>query len=131
MTHQTMQNTDMQRCIDACKQCHDVCLRTAMTACLPAGGKHVEEAHLRLMINCQEICQTAANFMLSGSTYHGAVCNACAQVCDACADSCERIGDMDDCVQACRDCAENCEKMAQTYQAHPGHIRSDSPRPSM
>lgn len=53
-----------------------------MTTCLQAGGKQIEEAHLRLMINCQEICQTTANFMLSESAFHGAVCNACAQVCN-------------------------------------------------
>lgn len=39
MTHQT-QNPEMQRCIEACKECHDICLQMALTHCLQAGDKH-------------------------------------------------------------------------------------------
>lgn len=129
MAHQMTQNPEMQRCIEACKQCHDICLQTALTHCLRMGGQHVEEEHFRLMINCAEICQTTANFMLSGSSLHGAICTACAEVCDACAESCERIGGMDECVQACRHCAESCEDMAKTYQPRMGSARSNSVSP--
>jgi hypothetical protein len=111
MPHHSM-DPDMQACIDACQHCHNICLQTAMTHCLRMGGQHVEEEHLRLMINCSEICQTSANFMLSHSSMHNAICAACAQVCHACQASCERIGDMDECVQACRMCADTCEAMA-------------------
>jgi len=115
MQQQTL-SQEMQDCIDACQECHDICLQTAMTQCLRMGGKHVEEDHLRLMINCTEICQTAANFMLSSSPMHMATCAACADICMACAESCERVGDMDECAQACRRCAESCQQMAQGYQ---------------
>lgn len=108
----TQTHDRMQPCIDACGYCHEICLQTAMTHCLAVGGKHVEAGHFRLMINCAEICQTAANLMLSGSAHHAAVCAACADICDACADSCEQIGDMDGCVEACRECAESCREMA-------------------
>lgn len=77
----------MQDCIEACSHCHQVCLQTALNYCLEAGGKHVEAAHFRLMMNCAEICE-------------------------ACADDCEKIGDMDECVKACRACAESCRQMA-------------------
>ncbi|WP_220433427.1 four-helix bundle copper-binding protein [Zemynaea arenosa] len=107
---------NMQDCIDACQRCHEVCLRMAMTHCLELGGRHTEPEHLRLMLNCAEICQTSANFMLSQSSVHGAVCGACAEVCTACADSCASVGDMDECVQACRHCAETCSEMASSYQ---------------
>jgi hypothetical protein len=83
-----------------------------MNHCLEAGGKHVEPTHFRLMINCAEICRTAADFMLSNSPLHARICAACAEVCDACAQSCEQVGDMDECVQVCRRCAESCRKMA-------------------
>ena len=102
----------MQDCIEKCLDCHAVCLREAMNHCLEAGGKHVEPRHFRLMITCAEICQTSANFMLSGSELHGATCGVCAQVCDACAESCEAVGDMEECVAACRACAESCREMA-------------------
>jgi len=83
----------------------------ATTHCLQLGGEHVEKEHFTLMLNCAEICQTAANFMLSDSAYHQLVCAACAEICDACADSCEQLGEMDECVQICRRCAQECRSM--------------------
>jgi hypothetical protein len=108
--HQMSQ--EMQQCIDECLNCHRVCLQEAMNHCLETGGKHVEPAHFRLMINCAEICQTSANFMLSSSELHKRVCAVCAEVCEACAQSCEQVGDMQACVEACRRCAESCRRMA-------------------
>lgn len=83
-----------------------------MNHCLVMGGKHTEPAHFRLMLNCAEICQTSANFMLSGSGLHHITCKACAEVCRLCAESCEAVGEMEECVKACRTCAESCSKMA-------------------
>lgn len=105
-------NKYMQQCIEACDECHSVCLQTAMNHCLETGGKNVEPEHFRLMINCSEICQTTANFMLSNSSMHMQMCAVCAEVCEACADSCEEIGDMDECVRACRRCGESCRQMS-------------------
>lgn len=105
-------NDDLQRCIDLCQECHRICLRTAMHHCLETGGPHVAPPHFRLMLNCAEICQTAANFMLSGSDLHHLTCGVCAEVCDRCAEDCESIGDMDECVDICRRCAESCRAMA-------------------
>lgn len=111
---QSMHDMDqrMRACIDACTECHQICLQTAMTHCLAMGGKHVEANHFRLMMGCAEICQTSANFMLSGSRMHGAICAACAEICEACARSCEEVGDMDACSSACRHCAESCRAMS-------------------
>ena len=105
-------NPKLQSCIAACTNCHQICLSMAMTYCLQKGGKHVEETHLKLMVNCADICQLAADFMLSASPLHGKVCAACADVCEACAESCQTVGTMDDCVTACRSCAASCREMA-------------------
>lgn len=105
-------DNNMQSCIEVCNDCHESCLRTAMTFCLEKGGKHVEASHFRLMMNCAEICQTSANFMLSGSDLHSKVCGICAEVCDACAESCEQVGDMEDCAKVCQECADSCRQMA-------------------
>jgi len=102
----------MQPCMDACSHCHATCLHTAMVHCLDTGGKHVGADHFRLMMSCAELCQTSANFQLSGSSFHVALCGICADVCEACAKSCEAIGGMEDCVKACRDCAASCRKMS-------------------
>lgn len=102
----------LQDCVEECQRCHSVCFQTAMVSCLERGGDHIDPEHFRLMLNCAEICQTAANFMLSGSPLHGTVCLACAEICDACAKSCERLGDMQQCVGICRSCADRCRSMA-------------------
>jgi hypothetical protein len=104
--------TDMQRCIDRCLDCYQTCISTAMSHCPPQGGKHVEGRHLGLMLNCAELCRTAAEFVMSNSPLHVRVCAACAEVCDACAESCEQVGGMAECVQACRACATSCRQMS-------------------
>ena len=105
-------NPQMEECIKNCLACHHVCLEMAMNHCLEKGGEHTKPAHFRLMINCAEICQTSANFMLSGSDLHKLTCRVCAEVCRRCADDCERLDGMDECVATCRRCAESCERMA-------------------
>ncbi|NKF32416.1 four-helix bundle copper-binding protein, partial [Pseudomonas sp. BGM005] len=69
----------MQKCIDDCLRCYGVCLRTAMSHCLEAGGKHTEPAHFRLMMACAEICRTSAHFMLIGTDHHKHTCRECAE----------------------------------------------------
>lgn len=103
---------EMQDCVDSCLDCYSVCLSTAMTHCLEAGGEHTKPDHFRLMMACAEICRTAAHFMLIGTPHHKHTCRECAEICRECAEDCERIGDMEECVEACRECAESCEKMA-------------------
>lgn len=102
----------MQSCIDACSDCHQICLQTAMNHCLNTGGKHVEPEHFRLMMSCAEICQTSANFQLSNSPFSHRLCAVCAEVCEACAVDCRRIGSMDECAEVCERCAESCRQMA-------------------
>ena len=108
--HQMTQ--EMQQCIQNCQDCHSVCLQMAATHWLEVGGAHVEANHFRLMLDCAEICQTSANFMLRGSAHHTHVCAECADICEDCARSCEQVGGMDECVEACRKCAASCRAMA-------------------
>lgn len=80
---------EMQQCIEECQNCHSVCLQMAANHCLEMGGKHVEPVHFRTMLDCAEICETSANFMLRSSQLHARTCAACAEVCEACAKSCQ------------------------------------------
>ena len=105
---------EMQQCIDACTSCHAICLQTAHE-CLHMGGKHADAHHVGLLLDCAEICQTSANFMLRGSDQHTNICAACAAVCRACEEACRSMGSdelMRRCAEACRQCAESCERMA-------------------
>ncbi|WP_034388600.1 four-helix bundle copper-binding protein [Deinococcus sp. YIM 77859] len=108
-------NSMMQDCIQACSDCHDVCLQT-LTYCLQQGGRHAEASHVRLLMDCAMICHTSEDFMLRGSELHARVCGVCAEVCERCAQSCEGMGDdpqMRTCADTCRRCADSCRQMAQ------------------
>lgn len=104
--------SEMRACIDDCLDCQVTCLSYAIGHCLEMGGRHTEPAHFKLMLDCAEICQAAANFMARGSEHHRHVCRECAEICRACAASCQELGDMQECVEACLRCAASCEKMA-------------------
>src|SRR3546814_1491373 len=73
---------DRQSCIELCQKCHDTCLETLVGHCLPMGGKHVEQAHVRLMLDCIDICRTSADFMRRSSPMHTLTCAACAEICE-------------------------------------------------
>lgn len=102
----------MKSCIEICNRCAGVCWKTAMNQCLEMGGRHVEPEHFRLMVNCAEMCELSASFMLSSSRFHTRTCEVCAEICEACAMDCESIGDMEECASTCRECAESCRQMA-------------------
>lgn len=109
---ETISGHDLHDCIEACKECHEMCEHMIYQHCLQLGGAHTEPEHLKLMADCAQICGTAADFMTRGSPRHTAICRVCAEICTACADDCERIGEMEDCVAACRRCAQSCRAMA-------------------
>ena len=106
--------SSMQSCIDSCSSCHDVCLET-VRHCLTKSGKHADAAHITLLLDCSQICETSADFMIRQSAHHASTCRACADLCRACAASCDAMGDdemMRRCAEECRRCAESCAKMA-------------------
>lgn len=83
------------------------------------GGKHAEAEHVKLMLDCIQACQTAADFMTRGSRFSAAQCIACAEVCEACAKSCDSIGgeEMKNCAEICRRCAKSCRDLSQMKKA--------------
>ena len=105
----------MDDCVAECEKANRACLE-ASRYCLERSGAHVASAHLRLLLDCAEICQTSANFMLRGSAVHATVCGTCAEICERCAESCETFsGDskMAACADTCRKCAKSCREMAK------------------
>jgi hypothetical protein len=106
----------LEQCIENCTRCHRICLETAALHFREEGGTgKVPESHIRLLLDCAEICQTSANFMLRGSELHSRTCGVCAEVCERCARDCERLSDdahMRACAEACRRCADSCKHMA-------------------
>ena len=101
-------------CIQNCQDCHRACLQT-LTYCMTQGGRHATPGHLRLLMDCADICGTSAAFMLRASDLHAHTCAACAAVCRACAEDCAQMSDdsrMGALADTCRHCAESCEAMA-------------------
>ena len=112
MAHQI--SAEVQKCIDNCLDCYRICTETA-NHCLTLGGAHADAKHIRLLLDCAEICQTSADFMLRSSDFHARTCAVCAEICKRCGDDCVRLGQGDGlmkaCAEACRRCAETCQKM--------------------
>jgi hypothetical protein len=107
-------SSDGQQCIQHCLDCHNSCLNT-VSYCLQQGGQHSDSAHIVMMLDCADLCQTSANFMLRKSGFHMQVCNLCAEMCDRCAADCQRFSDdmqMQACADMCRRCAQSCRSMA-------------------
>lgn len=115
--HDTMggkRSSEMEACIEACRDCARTCTET-VRYCLDMGGQHAEARHIALLLDCAQICQASADFMLRGSDLSGRICATCAEVCERCAESCEQFGDdemMRACAAACRRCAESCRRMS-------------------
>lgn len=113
-------SAELRSCIEICSECHRICLETVQT-CLRMGGRHAEVEHVRLLLDCAQICQTSADFMTRGSPLHHLTCGACAEICRACAESCRQLGgaDMQTCAETCERCAESCARMTGSgAQAH-------------
>jgi hypothetical protein len=66
----TMLDQQIQTCIQECHRCHDRCLETILH-CLEISGDHAAPDHIRMLMDCIEIWQTSANFMLRMSNFHG------------------------------------------------------------
>lgn len=115
MAHQHHSDADMRECIANCTECHNICVETTIH-CLGMGGEHASQDHIRVLLDCAQMCATSADFMLRGSDLHKRTCGVCAEACERCAADCERLAGGDDlmlrCAEVCRRCAESCRRMA-------------------
>lgn len=112
-TEQHQLTTAMQQCIEDCIQCHTVCMAT-VHYCLKKGGNYAQVSAISQLLDCAEICETSANFMLRASVAHASICHACAIICERCATACEALGNdeaLRACVDACRKCTGCCKQI--------------------
>jgi hypothetical protein len=106
-------DADMEQCIDACTRTHQVALTVSGHA-LRHGGEENSNHLIRVLSDCVEMCQTAANFMLRGSPNHKKTCGLNAEICREVARECGKFDDepMNKMARVATECAESCEKMA-------------------
>ncbi len=110
----------MEKCIDLCQDCYALCTKT-VGHCLQLGGRHAAPDHIRVFLDCAQLCETTAQFLLRGSSLHERMCGLCAEACRQCADSCVQVAGDDQlvkqCLEMCRNCAGSCERMSSKVAA--------------
>ncbi len=108
---------EMQTSIQACMDCHKMCMET-MTHCMTKSGKHMDMGMMSMMRDCSEMCMMAMNMMMSGSEFMHRTCMLCAEMCEKCGMMCEQMSDdskMMECAAACHNCAESCKMMGMMH----------------
>lgn len=110
-------SAQIEDCMVKLLRCHNICLGMAMTHCLEKGGEHARPQHLRLMLDCADICAVTADFLARKSQFHTQSCAFCADICDTCAADCAQIGQMEESEEACRAAAEACRIAARLDHA--------------
>jgi len=101
------------------QDCESICLRT-IQYCQQIGGAHADAAHLQILQDCADICETTAKFASRSSAQQGSVTSACADICELCAVSCEKFsGDaqMKACANQCYLCAAACQQSSASSSA--------------
>lgn len=105
---------EIKKCAQLCQDCQALCIET-IQHCLKLGGRHAAPQHIGLLLDCAEICETTAHYLLRRSSLHDRICGICADVCRQCGDDCSHMAGDDEvlrqCVEMCRRCAESCERM--------------------
>jgi hypothetical protein len=104
-------SADLRAGIALCRRARLV-LQGAAVRSLDAGGMELDPVHLRLLLDCAQICETAADFMSRNSPYHLYLCEVCAAICEACAESCALAGAMKECAAVCQECVVVCRAIA-------------------
>ena len=111
---------EMKKCIQLCQDCHALCTQT-VAHCLRLGGRHATPDHIGLLLDCSQICEITAQYLLRGSSLHERICGLCAEACKQCAESCVRTAGDDQivkqCVEMCGRCADSCERMTSKVAA--------------
>jgi hypothetical protein len=106
---------EMRDGITRCSDCHNTCVET-VTHSLTTGGELAAIEHIRLLLDCAQLCAASRDFMLRGSGHHARTCGLCAELCASYAERAEQYPGADEqlrrCAEECRRCAESCRRMA-------------------
>ena len=101
----------LAECVKDCFDCQSVCLKTALY-CLSMSDKYP----IRQLLDCIEICQVNADFMLRGSKLRNNLSEICALACEKCGEYCSQFDNdfqMRNCAEICIRTAESCSHAAQ------------------
>jgi hypothetical protein len=113
--HEGHDHDEMGECIEECLNCHIACTLAAQQVISGEAGAPDPDL-ISALLDCAEICQVSANFMLRGSASHVITCAACAVICRETAEACRAVQgneDLEHCAEICERCADSCERMAE------------------
>ena len=105
-----MSEGELQYCVNVCWSCRHANQQALYNWYLVTSDVAVDPKHLRLMTDCIQILQLAADYMTRASDYSDEIRKVCAIICDDCAASCEKFEHeyMLRCAELCRKCARYC-----------------------
>ena len=82
---------NLDACISICQACHSNCLTAALSMSSQKGGAYLRPAHLRSLMNCNELRQTSAHYLITESPIHHHLSKICSELHDAYAIDCEEL----------------------------------------
>lgn len=104
-------NEELARCVEDCLDCQDICLQT-VRYCLSMSKNYP----IGVLLDCIEVCQINADFLLRGSRLLNNISDLCAMACKRSADFCGQFrndAQMQMCAKACERCAKSCQEIAK------------------
>ena len=105
----------VRACIDAASDCYTACTET-LTYSLDSGSEVFDQRHLRLLIDCCEVCQTTQNILLRASELSVMLSAVCAEACEKVAAHCRYLDSSDEqlaaCAEVCDHTADCCRQLA-------------------
>ena len=99
--------------LEACLECHRICLETVSYLSTSEHPVGVED--IRLLFNTAEVCRMSAGLLRGSVATHGNAYAACAELCEQSARYCDRRSEdlrLRACAAACRRCAAACRGLA-------------------
>jgi hypothetical protein len=106
---------EVRACVEATSDCYSACTET-LTYSLDSGIDLFDQRHLRLLIDCCEVCQTAQNILLRASELSMMLAAVCVEACEKVADHCRQLDASDEqlaaCAEVCDHTADCCRQLA-------------------
>ena len=99
---------ETKTCVAALQACHATCLQFATFDCMQGNYPRVGPNQFRLMLDCAELCQTAANFLIRDSDHYLRVCREALVICEDLASDCRKFPGMEAILAACDECVSAC-----------------------
>jgi hypothetical protein len=105
--------------IAVCYSSAAICDRCAI-ACFDGDDPWTMARCIGLVMDCAQLCRSAAVMMSRHSEFADTICEACAEVCTACASECtlHDVKHCRQCAEACARCARMCRAVARRAHMH-------------